>query len=566
MQETYPLLIYTYCVNVRFNCLQNFNIFKSPSLMFALILFSFNFKLSNTSRWLILLVCSLLYIRLKNLTSIWMHKKLILFFAISLLLSYLPFRNNSQRALQFLSFGYDNAFQFSAFRGFSQTSWYPNIDFANWFTDFQLFKSVPMGHSALMSFILHPFTFIDEKTETQIVFYATFQIFSIFLLIFLVHRFLNHSLTKDFPTILLRSIFSFLIVTCVASTMLVNGFAPYYWCLVLILFWINFESKNDNRWRRNFALSLCIYSVSIITPAPVTLLFFPAIMFVLQEIRVKSITTEIGLITRNIFPFILIGALVLFSFRSSSAGLGWRQLLHPGGLQNINLGTTIAILTITFSCLIQNRHQVLNDPLALIVISSVASSGALSALTLLNTGNIQYYAIKQIYLALFFSSIYIAKSLNFPHIRIFKSGLAISLLIYPIIFPTFYTAGYMGVLPNVVSNTFSKADWETSPVNAELILQTNELPEYMGSECYIWRAEDPFTDKDLSSRWLNAVKSKNIISENCFSAYWNNGPLSDQEFLERLANIDSKFVIFTDAAFDPEVNQDIEYVKIPKRR
>jgi len=423
-----------------------------------------------------------------------------------------------------------------------------------------------MGHSALMSFILHPITFVDGRAEILIVFYAAFQIFSIFLLIFLVFQFITQSLAKHNPTRLLRIIFSFLIVTSTASTMLVNGFAPYYWCLVLILFWINFEAKNENRWRRNFGLSLCIYSISQITPAPVTLLFFPAFVFIVQEFRVKSITHEIGRIARNISPFILIGALVLFSFQNSSAGLGWRQLLQAGGLQNINVSTTIALLAITCSCLILNRHRVLNDPLALIVISSLVSAGALSALTLLYTGNLQYYAIKQIYLTLFVSSIYIARSLNFPHIRIFKSGLVISLLIYPIIFPTFYTSGYMGVLPNVMKHAFSKVDWETSPVNAELILQTKELPGNMGNECYIWRATDPFTDKDLSSRWLNAMKSNKIISESCFSAYWNNGQLSDAEFLERLASIDNDFVIFTDAPFNPEVIQDIQYVKIPKRR
>ncbi len=545
------------------NILKNLNILNSPSVILGLILFSFNFKFSNTARWLIFLVCVLLFIRFKKLTSLWMQKKIVVYFIISFLVSFLPFQNNPQRALQFLSFGYDNAFQFSAFRGFNQTSWYPNIDFANWFTDFQLFKSVPMGHSSLMSFLLHPFTFVNGNPESLVVFYAAFQLFSMFLLIFLVHRALNRDFTKNRQSRLLRSIFSILIVTCIAATMLVNGFAPYFWSLVLILFWVNFEAERDNAWRRNFTLSWCIYSVSLITPAPATLLFFPAFMYLVKEFRMKSLKSNIGPIAKNISPFILIGALVLFTFQNSTAGLGWRQLLQPGGLQNINLATSMVLLSITSYLLILNRKQSLNDPLALIVISGLASSGFLSALTLLYTGNLQYYAIKHIYLTLFVSSIYIARTLNCPHKRIFKTGLLISLLIYPIIFPKFYTAGYMGVLPNVLKQTFSRADWSWAPVNAELILKFKDKEAKNGNKCYIWRAKDPFTDKDLSSRWLNAINSRDIISESCFSAYWNNGQLSDKEFIEKLATIDNNFVIFAEVPLSPEANQDIEYVEIP---
>ena len=423
-----------------------------------------------------------------------------------------------------------------------------------------------MGHSAMMSFILHPFTYMDLKTETLIVIYAAFQIFSILVLIFLVNQFLHQSFSVDYPSRLLRSIFSIITVTCVASTMLVNGFAPYFWCLVLILFWINFEAKNKNRLLRNLSLSLCIYSVSQITPAPATLLFFPALVYSIQEFRVNLNTNEIGRIIKNICPFILFGALTLFSFQNSSAGLGWRQLLQPGGLQNINLVTTTSLFAITLTLLILNRRNVLNDPLALIVISGMASSGALSILTLLCTGNLQYYAIKQIYLTLFLSSIYTVINLNISRIKFFVNGVILSLLIYPMAFPIFYTAGYMGVLPNVIVHTFSTTGWSTDPVNAELILQINKMPADIGNKCLIWRANDQFTDKDLSSRWLNAIVSRKIISEECFSAYWNNGVLSESELKEKLEKIDNDFLIFIDGPINQDVTQNIQFMEIPQSR
>lgn len=543
--------------------LKNPNILFSPSLIFALILFSFNFKLSNNFRWLIFLVYILLFILLGKMTFRWLKKRVVVYFALSFLVSLLSFQNNPERALQFLSFGYDNAFQFSAFRGFNETSWYPNVDFENWFTDFQLFKNVPMGHSSLMSFLLHPFTFIDSKTEALVVFYAAFQLFSIFLLIFLVHQALKLDFTESYRSRLLGIIFSILIVTCIASTIMVNGFAPYYWTLVFILFWLNFEANSHNTFRRNFTLSCCIYSVSLVTPAPATLLFFPAFIYLVREYRVKPIKTNIGQILGNVSPFILFAALVLFTFLNSTAGLGWRQLLKPGGIQNINPVTSVTILSITCYFLIRNRKHVVKDPLALIVISGLASSASLSALTFLYTGNLQYYAIKHIYLTLFFSSIYLAKGVSHPNKIVYKSGLFISILIYPIIFPKFYTAGYMGVLPNVLKQTFSSSDWGVAPVNAELILNFREQQDKIENKCYIWRIKDPFTDKDLSSRWLNAMYSQDIISESCFSAYWNNGQLSDEDFIKKLSTIENSFVLFVEVPLSLRINPDIEFVKVP---
>ena len=542
--------------------LRRFNILSSPSIVIAIILFSFNFKISNTHRWVTFSLCLLLML-LRPLSSFWKQKKTLAYFGITPLFSWLIFQKNPERALQFLSYGYDNAFQFSAFLGFNRTSWYPSVDFENWFTNFELFKNVPMGHSAAMSFILHPLTFISVKTEDLIIYYAAFQIFSIFLLFFLVDRTLNLSFgSKDKSQRFLRKLFSILAVTCIATTLLINGFAPYFWSLVLILFWINYDSNNGFAWHRNLTLSLCIYSISQVTPAPATLLFFPAMVFVIREFRLAAVTSEIGEFLKNISPFILVGALVLYSFHNSSAGLGWRQLLQAGGLQNIKISTTLALFLFTFSFLISNRFSLLNDPLALVVISGFVSSIAFSFLTIILTGNLQYYAIKHIYLTLFFSAIYVAKILSSDRAKFFLSCLFVSLLIYPIIFPTFYTAGYMGVFPNVIVNTFSKSNWGTDPVNAEIIIQKADALENTKNECFVWRAKDPFTDKDLSSRWLNALYSKSIISETCFSAYWNNGALSDVELIRKLENLAGDFVIFTEIPFSSGLNQKIKFVKI----
>jgi hypothetical protein len=55
--------------------------------------------------------------------------------------------------VQFLSFGYDNAFHLMVYRGFRETSWLPVKYVSSWWSDFGLFESTPIGSSALFSFL-----------------------------------------------------------------------------------------------------------------------------------------------------------------------------------------------------------------------------------------------------------------------------------------------------------------------------------------------------------------------------------------------------------------------------
>jgi hypothetical protein len=129
--------------------------------------------------------------------------------------------------------------------------------------------------------------------------------------------------------------------------------------------------------------------------------------------------------------------------------------------------------------------------------------------------------------------------------------------------PIFFEGGYMGVPPRVLTNTIQKDNWSTDPVNSILLLDVLGKSKIDEKTCIVWRSGDPFTNKDLSSRWLNAMKSTNFISESCFSAYWNNGQLSDKDFIEKLTTLDNKFVVLSEVPLSPEVDQDIEYIKIP---
>jgi len=538
----------------------------SPTLIIALILFSFELKWSNNTRWSIFLVYLIffLYRNLQKRSNIsWIPT---LYFLIFILSSFLFFKEKPARALQFLSYGYDNAFHFTQFRGFIDTSWYPNVDFVHWFTDFQLFTKGPLGYYSITSFILNPFTLVSKNPEFLLILFAAFQVFILFLLAWLVYSCILDSAKTKATTKVIYAAFSLLIVFCLPATLLFNGFAPYFFSIVLILIWLNYDARNPNKWQKNLTLSLLIYCVSIVTPAPAVFLFFGALLVVFRELKSLAIRGNKTLVFKNLSPFVLVGSFVLWTFSKSSAGLGWRQLLQAGGLQNINLISSIFIFFITFILLIRNFKRSIDDDLAVIVISGLFSVLALSALTITFTGDLQYYAIKQIYVALFFSVIYCVRSFKTYNLKALMNFSLIAVLIIPIFNPIFFKGGFMGVPPRVLIHTVQEVYWNTAPVNAMRLTSLKGLSKNDGSVCYVWRSEDPFTDKDLSSRWLNAMKSHNIISESCFSAYWNNGQLSDAELQEKLANLENDFVIVTDILPTAEVLENIKYVNFSKKR
>lgn len=519
---------------------------SSPVVIFSLLIFSFEFKVANLTRLIfvaLILILKIYGLRASGMRIGWPTP---LYFVIAICVSFSIFHNHPARALQFLSYGYDNAFHFTIFRGFIETNWFPNVDLNSWFTDFQLFRKVPLGYYGIISFLNYPFKFFGTNSASSLIFFAWSQIFLIFLLIWLVFKFLKEQRKEKLSQDATNAFLSAMIVICIASTLLVNGFAPYFCSLVIILFWLNYDSGIASSWRKNLTISLSIYSIMMISPAPATLLFIPAINSIIHDyILMRKSGKKIEFLL-SLAPFLIIGTLVLMSFNRSSSGLGWRQLLQTGGLQNINLLTSSILITIAIYLLIRNWKKIPKDALSQILISGFLSVVALSVLNIMFTGKIQYYAIKQMYILLFFISIYLAKTFIKSNYKVILTGTLAFLLLIPILNPNYFKGGYMGVFPRAIQHVFNSEIWKLEPVNAAQILQIDLLKGLPDNTCYIWRPESGFQDSDLSSRWINSLKDNNMITENCFAAYWNNMQLSDQELQDKLHNLKGNYVIFTE--------------------
>ncbi len=535
----------------------------SPTLILSVIIVSFEFKWSNNTRWSLFLVYLAFLMYLKRRKKL--HRRWIsgIYFLIAMLSSFIFFTNNPARSMQFLSFGYDQAFHFTLFRGFIDTSWYPNVDLDGWFTNFELFTNGPLGYYSLSSFILHPFSIINSDPESLLILYASFQIFTIFLLMWLTFNFIADSIKAKGIEKINVAVLTFLIVFCLPSTLLLNGFPPYFMSIILILIWLKYDARNMNSWQRNLTLSSCIYAVSMVTPAPAAFLFLGALLITFRELRNLMRGEQRASSLNNLLPFIFVGAIVLWSFSKSSAGLGWRQLLQSGGLQNINVFTSLTIFIVTSLLLLGNFKSSVSEDLSVIVISGILSVLALSVLTILFTGNLQYYAIKQIYVALFFSSIYFVISIKSYKNRLTFHFFLIGLLLIPILNPIFYKTGFMGVPPRVFINTIQEESWSTAPVNSLKLMSVNGLSKIDEGVCYVWRSKNPFTDLDLNSRWLNAMKAKNLISENCFHGYWNNVQFTNEDLHVKLSKIKDDFLILTEFPIPEENEKNVTYVTIP---
>jgi hypothetical protein len=521
--------------------------FLSPSILIGIILLSFSLKITNEVRWLVGLSIFSLIILIKKPTSfskLLVGRTLALYLFALCLFQILKWKISY--SLQFLSFGYDNAFHFTLFRGMVDTSWNPALDQENWFTDFQIFTKVPLGYHQIVSFVSTPFLLWNNSAEASLAWFATFQILSSLLFVFLSYKLILGRMKLNKQTKIRAMFFSLAITSGLSATLLVNGFPPYLMAVNVSLIWLLCDFDEKSLQRSITTLVMATYALSMITPLSFFITTMPLI-FLIGKLFLKN------LVDKNFVQFysvmllsILMAAVTLQGFTSSSSGLGWRQLLQFGGVQPVNkitfIGITFALVYFAFT----KKRKISNDIFLLMCISTLLSVTILSALTYFLTGNIQYYAIKQIYLFMIVAGVYVGKELVVKKFSAYAGVLFTALVIMANISPSFYTGGYMGVLPNAISHTLDRSNWTYEGVNADLILETKREIQNPNT-CIIWRIERSFYQLDLSSRWMNSLKKTDLVSEDCFSAYWNNQDLTTTELIAKLKDKKGDYLLILEA-------------------
>lgn len=520
----------------------------SPSILIGVVLLSFSLEITNEVRWLVGVFIFSFFTLIKqpmSLTKL-LFRRTLAFFLFTLCL-YQLLKWKISYSLQFLSFGYDNAFHFTLFRGMAETSWNPALDQENWFTDFQLFTKVPLGYHQIASFISTPFLFWTNSAEASLAWFATFQILSSFLFAFLSYRLILGRMTLIKQEKIRALILSLAITTGLSATLLVNGFPPYFMAINVSLIWLLFDFDQRNLQRSITTLVWTTYVLSMITPLSFFITTIP-LFFLMSKLFRKNIEDKNFVQSYSVMLFsALMAAVTLKGFVSSSSGLGWRQLLQLGGVQPLNRITFIAItLALIYFAFTKIRHAT-NDILLLMCLSTLLSATILSALTYSLTGNIQYYAIKQIYLFMIVAGVFVAKEIVVRKFSGFASVVFTVVVMLSNFVPSFYTGGFMGVLPNAISHTLDRSHRPYEAVNADLILETHRKIQNPNI-CIIWRVERRFHELDLSSRWMNSLNKTDLVSEDCFSAYWNNQLLTTPELIAKLKEKKGNYLLIVETS------------------
>lgn len=516
--------------------------------LIGISLLSFFIPFSNLQRWLILLLISSLSLFYKNrkyskeklngILNVSMRNYLLVFTAYRVTLHFKSY------VLQFMTYGYDNAFHFSLYKAYRVTSWFPFLNPSEWGSNFSLFRTYPSGQAALFSFITGIFLGDNLATVPSICAYFLILIFTFIGLASLTKSFILPNTEGPLNAIAWAA--AVVVTTAFAGVLVVNGFPPYLFGFLLVLIWTSTLRLDQPGKKQIYLLGITTLSLQLISPLIVLCIVFPASIIIIREIRFFWALRRIQLAIGEIV-YIVAGAILAFYFTSmTSSRFGWRQVLSGGGIQVPNIFEAIGILSISAVVLYLERKKILKNGLLLVALSTLASFALLALLTIHYTGTIQYYAIKQFYLCLtLLSAVVIHFLISIKRTLIksfFNTFFVAGVFLFCFFFSASFHKGFMGTLPNAIRADSQISNWHADSVDAEYLIKVLGDPTLESeNSCIVFRL--PAFDSDLNSRWANAISSKTSTSEECFGMYWNSNLLSDAELLSKLKQGSSHYIL-----------------------
>ena len=519
----------------------------NPITLAGLTLLTFKFQIENSIRvYVINAVVMLFFLIYRNeLDFQRVNYKFLTFAMFMMILGVRILQSFSELLLQFLGFGYDNAFHLSVFRGYRLTSWFPEGDQTNWWTDFGLFGTSPTGSSALFSTFSNVLIGDSHDAISEMSAFAVINIAMLFTTIAISIKFVTSSPNKVFDNRIFLVIPGVVGITMYSTgTMLVNGFPPYVTVTLLLLYWIRLQTYLKSTGVKLFNLSFTAFIILLVTPGPFAFLILPGVYLttklISELVRHKNPKDfAVGAVSS-----IVLGSISYFEFSSTSGSFGWRQILEPGGVHRPNLFIAISVTLVFVVISLKQRSEFL---IWLTLASGLLSVALLSILTLAFTGSIQYYGVKQFYIWLPLACLYLLRETFkfFSDKEKVGNVTFASLLIYSLLYSISWTnsssTGWMGTPINAIRNLSNESIWYQSIIYAPNFLKNNSKGISADSRCIIFRVNP--SESDLNSRWANALTNPITMSSECFSGYWNSSPLTTDEVVNRLRGLDENFLL-----------------------
>jgi hypothetical protein len=183
----------------------------------------------------------------------------------------------------------------------------------------------------------------------------------------------------------------------------------------------------------------------------------------------------------------------------------------------------------------------------LLILSGFLSTALLLAITIIYTGTVQYYAVKQLYVWLPLTGIFVIGQMwKTKFISKNRIGVTVAVVItLSLVSLTFWSSsssnGWMGTPISAIRNLANQSLWNQSVIYSRNFLNDYEIENSIPPKCIILRINP--SDSDLNSRWANALTNPLSMSSKCFDGYWNSSPLSTVDLINRLRDLQENYLL-----------------------
>ena len=520
------------------------NITSKFLILFCFTELTFILPITNTQRAVVGIILLLIQSRISKklkFSSRSAIKTTIMFIGLSGV--YYLILKKPDRIIQFLLYGYDNAFHFSLYRLYALSEQFPNQLNQDWSSDFVLFKNYSGGFYALASFLSSS---IAGSTDDGIRLIAAYFLILVTMCagVIVFSMCLLKSLSKNQKLGILNFLVALAFFASI-GVLLTNGYPPYiYACLILILLITRIHKSRD------FAVLLgwssLAFHLMIIGQPLVSWNLIPFFLFLFVFFCKKVFSHKFS--KHDFYAVVLsaiLGCITFLMVANTTSSFGVSTLNAVGGVQTLNTAYWITNLIVLIITLCLAVFQKTNLTSLIMSVSVSVPFLFLIFITLHSTGIIGYYAIKQGYIwsyLLGLSAILLyqnetSKSAgNNKQIQYFFLNILIILVMFGSLLgainPTGSSSPFMGTLKNVVlASTGDKSFWSTTGLDANQLIFAANTSRHLEAKCLVYKRGEGYGD--LGSRWLNALASKST-SEACFSVYWNSDLLSEKEVKVRI--------------------------------
>lgn len=513
-------------------------------ILFLAIGLSFIFPFTNTQRGIIGIGLILILNCFSHKWQISMNRaSKVSSILIGFEILYYLFSKFPQRVTQFLIYGYDNAFHFSLFRIYATSEQFPNKLNDHWPSDFALFKSYSGGFYAVASFLSSAITGSTENPNKLIAAYFL-TVLTIFVSVIILSILIIRSVSTGISTV---GTYLWILLAFVSSIgiLLTNGYPPYLYALFILLLLvgrlIHTNALGNFLVWSSVAFHLILISQPLVSWNLIPWFFFLFVFFSKKLFNLKLSMNEI----LSSFFAICLGLITVFVVKDTARSFGISTLTAVGGVQPLTLEywliNLFVLLLLLYLTLIKEKVYIS----ALLVISASVPFVFLVGLTLLETGSVGYYAIKQGYVwsyLLSLSSVLLYEIQKSQRPTMISRGTPTitTILVVASVFvslqgattPKVFNGAFMGTFKNVsFASAGSESAWPKLGLDARQLLYAGSDANNAKSDCLVYRRNGSFSD--LGSRWLNAL-SNNNISEACFAVYWNSESLTNVEIEKRI--------------------------------